>query len=496
MSKKTFAALRAGAAPLVLGLMLAAAPAWAQDAAVQGAEEEAEEAIVVTGSRIARTDLEAASPVSVITADQFALKNAPGVEEFLRDLPQAVPGVGANNNNGNDGVATVNLRNLGEERTLVLVDGRRFVPYDSQGLVDLNMIPAALVQRVEVLTGGASTVYGSDAVAGVVNFILKKNFTGIEADAQIGVSSKNDGEHHDFSLTGGMNIGDRGNIVVNGTYSKQDLVTQGARKFSNESLAAADLSASGGSSTNLFGSIDTPGGRYTFTPTGFQPYSAARDSFNFNPYNLLQVPARKVDGDRAGALRVDRHVSNSSRAAQSAIPRCAPKSRPRAPSASASTSTTGPTRSSIPRTILSAAGARTILGGLRHRQRRHRPRRRASPHRPKSDRGYPPITAAHGRRSAGFRGDIGSSMKWEVFAQYGKSKREIAYLNDLDANKVQQALLVTGTAASPACTVTTRRLRPGQPVRPGQSQRCRSQVHRLRPGRDRRERPVRGGWTH
>src|SRR3546814_17839601 len=97
---------------------------------------------------------------------------------------------GSATNNGNEGAATVDLRNRGEERTLVLVDGKRFVPYDSNGVVDLNMIPPALIERVEVVTGGASAVYGSDAISGVVNFIMRKDFEGIEADAQYGLTTR------------------------------------------------------------------------------------------------------------------------------------------------------------------------------------------------------------------------------------------------------------------------------------------------------------------
>src|SRR3546814_10325178 len=106
----------------------------------------------------------AASPVSVVTQESIKLSGTSGVEDYLRDIPQAVAAWGSATNNGNEGAATVDLRNLGEERTLVLVDGKRFVPYDSNGVVDLNMIPPALIERVEVVTGGASAVYGSDAI--------------------------------------------------------------------------------------------------------------------------------------------------------------------------------------------------------------------------------------------------------------------------------------------------------------------------------------------
>lgn len=440
--------------------MLAAALIFPAVALAQDAPQDAQEAqeagvdqnvIIVTGSRIARPDLEASSPVSVVSSEQLQLASKPGVEEFLRNLPQAVSGLGSNNNNGNEGTATVNLRNLGEERTLVLVDGKRFVPYDSQGIVDLNMIPAALVERVEVVTGGASAVYGSDAIAGVVNFIMKKDFQGIEGDAQYGISKRGDGRHYDFSLTGGLNLGDRGNIVVNGTYSKQAKVTQGARSFSDFSLASADFSP-GGSSTNEFGSIDLPGGlgRYTFTPNGFVPYSGARDSFNFNPFNLLQVPQEKYTATALLHYDVTDNIEFFARGSYG-------KTKIRTEIAPSGTFgftfdvnyLTNPFFD--PAINPDAAGARAIFAsqdtdgdgiltvGIRRRTTEVGPR----------------ISSYENeawQTVGGLRGDLGEAMRWEVFAQYGRTRRDIGYLNDLDATKVQQAILATSTTA---CTDTT-----------------------------------------
>jgi iron complex outermembrane receptor protein len=447
------ARLRCGAAPVILAAaLITPALAIAQDT-----PQEAQEAgvgdnvIIVTGSRIARPDLAASSPVSVVTSDQLQLASKAGVEEFLRNMPQAVSGLGSNNNNGNEGTATVNLRNLGEERTLVLVDGKRFVPYDSQGIVDLNMIPASLVERVEVVTGGASAVYGSDAVAGVVNFIMKKDFQGIAGDAQYGLSEKGDGRHYDFSLTGGLNLGDRGNIVVNGTYSKQQKVTQGAREFSKFSLASADFSP-GGSSTNEFGSIDLPGGlgRYTFTPNGFVPYSGARDSFNFNPFNLLQVPQEKYTATALLHYDVTDSVEFFGRASYG-------KTKIRTEIAPSGTFgftfdvnyLTNPFFD--PAINPAAANARAIFAsqdtdgdgiltvGVRRRTTEVGPRISSY-----ENQAWQTV--------GGLRGDLSSAIKWEVFAQYGKTKRNIGYLNDLDANKVQQAILATSTTA---CTDPT-----------------------------------------
>ncbi len=251
--------------------------------------------IVVTGSRIPRPDLTAASPIRHCRrrSDQ-ALQHC---EHGGVPAPVAAvrPGTGNNNNNGNDGGATIDLRNLGEERTLVLVNGKRFVPYDYQGYVDISMIPTSLIERVEIITGGASAVYGSEAVAGVVNFILKENFEGVEISGGYGETEDGDGDSYDFSVTVGGNFaGDRGNAVLNVGYSKKDVVTQGERSYSAVSLD--NLLDPGGSYTipgsTVFDSGytgDTADGCAQFDSDG-EISGTCDPSFNFNPYNLLQTP--------------------------------------------------------------------------------------------------------------------------------------------------------------------------------------------------------------
>ncbi len=285
--------LRAGTAFAAMACF--SMPVFAQDDQPVGVYDQP--VIVVTGSRIVRSDLQAASPVTVVTSESIKLAGTVGVEEYLRDIPQAVAAVGSATNNGSEGAATVDLRNLGEERTLVLVDGKRFVPFSSKGIVDLNMIPPALVKRAEVVTGGASAVYGSDAIAGVVNFILRDDFEGIEADAQYGFTEKGDGGTSTLSLTAGQNFADgRGNITVSGSYAKQKPVYQGSRDFSREALAAADFSP-GGSFTNANGFVDIGADGYQFTPNGdlsdLSVDPGAFEAFNFNPFNLLQAPHEK-----------------------------------------------------------------------------------------------------------------------------------------------------------------------------------------------------------
>lgn len=163
----------------ILALSAAATPALAQDAE--------EDVIVVTGSRIPQPNLTGTSPVTQVTAEDITTQGVTRLEDLTNQLPQVFAAQGSNISNGASGTATVNLRNLGAARTLVLIDGRR-MPYGSTGssAADLNTIPGPLVERVEVLTGGASAVYGSDAIAGVVNFIMRDDFEGLRLDAQYG----------------------------------------------------------------------------------------------------------------------------------------------------------------------------------------------------------------------------------------------------------------------------------------------------------------------
>jgi outer membrane cobalamin receptor len=162
--------------------------------------------IVVTGSRIQRPNLEQSSPVTVIGEDEIELQQATSAEELLRELPGQVASLNQNVNNGGTGAAFINLRGLGSNRNLVLLDGGRVVPADLQGRTDLNIIPLALLERVDTFTGGASTVYGADAVAGVVNFITKRDFAGIDVDAGMGITERGDGAIHQAAVTIGANF--------------------------------------------------------------------------------------------------------------------------------------------------------------------------------------------------------------------------------------------------------------------------------------------------
>jgi iron complex outermembrane receptor protein len=213
-----------------------------------GQETEVEvETIVVTGSRIA-TSLESPSPLQVLGAQDIDQSGVANIQDLLLKTPAfGTPGVNRTNSNfstSSAGVATVDLRNLGMSRTLVLVNGRRFVAgIPGESAVDLNTIPTQFIERVDILTGGASAVYGSDAVAGVVNIIYKKKFEGVELDFQSGSSNRGDSDETTASLTMGTNVADgKGNILAHLGYSDQGAVysrDRAASKIDQYSLAGA-----------------------------------------------------------------------------------------------------------------------------------------------------------------------------------------------------------------------------------------------------------------
>lgn len=223
--------------PLVL--LCEAAPAQEQDS--EGDPETLPayvDHIIVTGTRIARRDYESASPIVTVTPEFFQSIGAPTVEAALNQLPQFVPhGTSTSNNPSTDGQARVNLRGLGPTSTLVLLDGRRMMPANGAGVVDVNLIPPTLIERVEVVSGGASAVYGSDAVAGVVNFRLRESFEDFEIGGFYGQTDRGDGEQWDVNFTAGTSFaGGRGSAYGFIGRSERRLVTHGDREFSRYAL--------------------------------------------------------------------------------------------------------------------------------------------------------------------------------------------------------------------------------------------------------------------
>ncbi|WP_394693655.1 TonB-dependent receptor plug domain-containing protein [Hyphobacterium sp.] len=199
--------------------------AFAQDGAT-------DDRIIVTGSRIGRSELTSVSPITVVGADDLNVQAVRTLEDFADQITFA-PGGETNSrvNNGSGGQATISLRGLGPNRTLVLVNGRRVTPANTGGTADLNFIPVSLIGRVEVLRDGASTVYGSDAIAGVVNIITRDDVEGFEAFAQYDVTSEGDGQIYRYGATFGRSF-DGGRFTANVEYFDRGTILQGDRPFS------------------------------------------------------------------------------------------------------------------------------------------------------------------------------------------------------------------------------------------------------------------------
>jgi len=302
------------ASTVIAGLGVFASPAYAQQSdpsapapgagatdpgitplETQVGPENAEGDIVVTGTLIRNPNLTSSIPVTTIS-DAEIIKRAPNnAEEILRSLPGVVPGIGAQVNNGSNGTNTVDLRGLGSQRNLVLLDGNRIVPSLANGAVDLNLIPIALLQRVDVLTGGASTTYGADAVSGVVNFITRRDFSGLDVRAGYKITERGDGSVFRADVTVGGNFADdRGNAVLSIGYTKSDPVYQ-TRDFSIFGVSSTSGSASGASFTSVPTTISFANADLQLNANG-SALIPQYQGFNFNPYNIFQTPLDRKSG--------------------------------------------------------------------------------------------------------------------------------------------------------------------------------------------------------
>ncbi|WP_255873262.1 TonB-dependent receptor plug domain-containing protein [Microbulbifer elongatus] len=210
------------------------------------------EEVIVTGSRIARDPLSTTGPITIVDSEAISRSGVGTIDELLNQLPSmGTTGINANDNNGGQGLAFVDLRNLGSARTLVLVNGRRFVSSASgvSSAVDMNNIPVDMIDRIEVLTDGASAVYGSDAVAGVINVVMKDSFDGVRINARAGSTSDGGGENGDISFTFGSE-GERGSFIANISHSQRDEITYNDRDW-------AGLTSSMGPNGNIFTNYGT-----------------------------------------------------------------------------------------------------------------------------------------------------------------------------------------------------------------------------------------------
>jgi len=305
----------------------------AAEAEESQAEQEVER-ISVTGSRIRRPGAVSTSPIFSMNAEELSFLQEPEVERILKVLPSTIPGDGANVNNGSAGASTVDLRGLGTERTLILMNGRRMTPFNYDGEVDTAAIPTALLESVDVVTGGASAVYGSDAISGAINFIMKKDFEGVELQYNHAVTGESDGQKDNISLTIGSNSADgKGNLALSVSWLNRDQVLLGDRPLGllgidSETGAGLDEYNAGLPPVAAPAGCDAPNvvdftkgsGSTTAIPTrfalvGYAPadgqfrndgtLGADCSRFNFNPFNFYQTPQERYSATAIGHYEIN-----------------------------------------------------------------------------------------------------------------------------------------------------------------------------------------------
>ena len=426
------------------------------------------EEVTVTGSRIAQDpNLVTSSPVTTVNSEEFAFRGVIRVEDLMNDLPAIIPELTANESNGATGSATLDLRGLGSERTLVLTNGHRMGFGDVFALApDINQIPGGLIERVEVLTGGASTVYGSDAMAGVVNFVMNDDFEGIQVDYQYSAydtSADSDiaadiagsgfifpddefnGDSHNIDLIVGVNSPDgKGNVTAYIGYRNVDPVIQGTRDFSACALNGNVGQGCGGSATIPTGLFsDFAGNYYTVSGTDFIPWDFS--FYNYAPPNHIQRPDERYTGGLFAHYEVNEHIegyaefmfmddqSNAQIAPSGAffVTNTISCDNPFMSAQQAAT-INGLGYACVPGAgdvVPWYIGRRNVEGGFRN-----------------DDLGH---TAY--RSLVGIRGDITDDWSYDVFANFARTKLTEQYNSDLSTTRIIRALDVVDVGGVPTC---------------------------------------------
>jgi iron complex outermembrane recepter protein len=499
-SSKAVRSALLGGALTILGV----ASAYAQESAEQPALQE----VVITGSRIpVPPNINATSPIVAVSSQDIQLQGHSDAIDVLNALPQSIIASGIDLGNNNNplsspgGVATADLRGLGPQRTLVLVDGKRLGAGDPSGFnpnpaPDLDQIPAAMIERVDVVTGGASAVYGSDAMAGVINFILKKNFEGIQVDGQYGVfqhsnhetgvqaidaaeatatgsalfdaptGSVMDGERRDVSVLMGTNLADgKGNITSYFTYHNQDPVRYNARDYSTCELFSnqapdSGFTCSGSSNSNDF---IINGKNYSVIGNQFGPYktpgSVPPSSFNSNVYEYGQRQDVRYNAGLMAHIELNDYIKPyldasfmNDRSDEIVGPSALFKtSNTFTPDNLYRVNCSNPLLSAQEQSILCTPaqiaadtaspgsalgtlniGRRNIEGGGRNSYYEH----------------------TNYRIVFGSTGNLLDGVSYDAYAQYYYTQLYQSNTNYLNLANVDQALVATGTAAAPVCVNT------------------------------------------
>ncbi|MDQ2861222.1 MAG: TonB-dependent receptor, partial [Pseudomonadota bacterium] len=467
----------------------AASPGGAATTAVADNGATAVTEFVVTGSRIPQPNLTSIAPVTSVSNAELKLSGTTRVEDLINSLPQAVADQGGNLSNGSSGTADISLRNLGGQRTLVLIDGRRLVPGDpASPFADINFIPAALIDRIEVDLAGASSVYGSDAVAGVVNFIMKRDFEGVRLDVNSGIYQNNngntaaqqanqaagfpvptgsvtDGLTVDVTAIVGANSPDgKGNVEGYVSYRHIDPVLQASRDYSacSETIVGAAL-ACRGSETSAGGTFLIYGPGFSVppgassapavtldkaNPGNFRPFNPATDLYNFAPLNYYQRPDERYSGGFFAQYDISKQFQaysefmfmddhTVSQVAPSGafgftytIPCNDPLLSVQEVATICGTYGLGPTQANSNVILL----RRNVEGGPRLNDLRH----------------------TDYRALIGLKGDLNDNWHYDVYGQYGASIFADNFLNDVSKTKLARALDVvpdtrSATLGQPVC---------------------------------------------
>ncbi|WP_298688762.1 TonB-dependent receptor [uncultured Sphingomonas sp.] len=431
--------------------------------------------ILVTGTRIKRPDLQSNSPLTTVSDQEVKLEGATNIVDVLNRLPQFTADANENVSNGSNGTSQVNLRNLGSSRVLTLINGQRMM---SSQAIDLNFIPSSLVKRVDVVTGGASAVYGSDALSGVVNFIIEDHLDGLRIDAQTGIDQHDNGNNYvrgvnraagyttapDTVLDGGKqnvnvaygkNFADgRGNITVYGGYRQADPVLESTRDVSSCALNQLDTAGTGlvcgGSSTSTYGTFlpltgPSAGGQYlTNSKDGSKtwvPYDSSY-AYNYSPSNYIQRSDKRYTAGAFGKFKISPAAelygsfmfmrdTTFSQVAPSAL----------FLGSSFTLNCDNPLMSAQQATTLCGAAAgtnateQTLIG---YRLNSDFSRRDDLRH---NDFRY----------TAGVRGDIGHGFSYDVNYLHSLVRYNETYLNNVDTIKAQRAIDVVNVNGTPTC---------------------------------------------
>ena len=468
------------------------------------------QAIIVTGSRLAEPNLESGGPVAVVSSQEIRLSGVSRTEDAINALPQAFAAQGANVSNGATGTATVNLRGLGEARSLVLINGRRLQPGDMLSpYADINIVPPALIKRIEVLTGGASSVYGADAVAGVVNFVLDTSFTGLRLDGQASVFNHDNDTNADileanamrglhppkgWSTNGGAQDvtgmfgttfdDDRGHVTAYAAYRSQDAVLQSTRDYSycalfafpqppsfpdiprfgcggppeSANAAFVQLDPVTGETIDLFqvhGHAFVPG-LTTFNPAPYNYYQRPNERYSFGAFADYEIDDAAeayaevlfMDDHSVAQVAPSGDFRNTNRiACDNALLSDQQRDRLCGPGRTF----IGPLNGAddVEQTFTYSM-RRNVEGGGRDDDIRH----------------------TDYRIVAGIRGDAASAISYDVYYQFGRTLRNETYLNDFSVVRLGRA--IDAVAVDGSGTIVA-------PGTPGSTVVCRSAVTGIDP---------------